>query len=519
MSLDPKDLVFEDSRYPSQDASKEQVRDQISSQHLQVKKSWENPGVWIWGDNNGKVAAPDAKEGIIRNPRWLKMFDGQILRDMKLTRTFGAAIDERGDLLQWGVDYDPTALNPIPTLKGKNLVSLAVSHDRILALSNTGQVYSLSVSADEQSLGPKPTETSWYFFSSKSPISYRTIAPPSLGYTERVTSISSGLEHALMLTSSGRVFSFAACNDEYPSRGQLGIPGLTWFTRPSGRYDSPHELSSLHGFRISQIATGDYHSVALDKQGRVFAWGDNQKGQLGTGETSKESTFFDAPSLLPITKLYTGTAQRPHVDRIFAGGNTTFLSIDATRVATPADEEDHAARRMIGRVTSDVWAAGHGIWGQLGNGRWTHVQSLPTKIAPLSGLFEYDEGKRRAVSIKLRDLTVGANHAAATLSNITYLSANERSSENDTNWGSDVLFFGNNEFYQLGTGRRNNVTSPTYIQPLDRGAEVAEGKRPKGELHRFHATPWSSVRLEGRRVDFEQRVVCGRGVTAVYSGC
>src|SRR2546423_9023369 len=31
--------------------SKEENRDLISSQHLQVKQSWENPGVYAWGSN------------------------------------------------------------------------------------------------------------------------------------------------------------------------------------------------------------------------------------------------------------------------------------------------------------------------------------------------------------------------------------------------------------------------------------------------------------------------------------
>ena len=521
MTIDPKDLVFEETRKPLSKASKDELRDQISSQHLQVRKSWESPGVWIWGDNNGKVAAPDAKEGIVRNPRWMKIFDGQLLRDLKLTRSFGAAIDEKGDLLQWGSAYNPDVRSPVHTLKGKDLASIAVSDDRILALSRSGKVYSLSVSAEEQTLGPKPTETSWWMpiWSSSSPISYRVISPSGLGYTERVTGLSSGLEHALLMTSAGRVFSFASASSTYPTRGQLGVPGLTWFTRPKGAYDAPQEVAALHGFKITQIAAGDYHSVALDNKGRVHSWGDNQKGQLGIGDTSKDNTYFDAPAMVPLTKLYAGTGHKPSVSHIYAGGNTTFLSIDATRIATPDDEENKPlALRMIGRVTSDTWACGHGIWGQLGNGRWTHVQSLPTKIIPLSGLFEYDEVKRRAVPIKLRDISIGANHAAATMSNITYTEANANSSENDTNWGADVLFFGNNEFYQLGTGRRNNVTSPTYIQPLYRAAESAEGKRPKDEIHRFHATPRSTVRVGNRWVSFEQRIACGRGVTAVYSG-
>jgi hypothetical protein len=41
-----------------QPVSKEDNRDIISSQHLQVKNSWEHPGVYAWGSNSGKVIDP-----------------------------------------------------------------------------------------------------------------------------------------------------------------------------------------------------------------------------------------------------------------------------------------------------------------------------------------------------------------------------------------------------------------------------------------------------------------------------
>jgi len=514
----PTELVFEKILKPI-GVSKNQTRDQISSQHLQVRKSWEKPGVWSWGANDGKVVAPDAPQSLVRNPKWLTWFDGKLLRDMKLTRAFGAAISEGGDLIQWGADFSNDVKEPVVTLKGKNLKSLVLSKDRVLALSHSGEVYSLSAVQEEQLAGPKPTESSWIpGWSSTSPISYRKITPEGLGVTEKITQIAGGLEHALLLSNSGRVWSSVSGSADYPAKGQMGIPGLTWFTRPKGRYDIPQEILALHGFKIAQVAAGDYHSLALDRQGRIFSWGDNQRGQLGIGETSKETTYYESPTMVPITKIYAGTSQQPKVTKIFAGGNTTFFTVDATRLASPSDANDARSRALVGRVSADVWACGHGIWGQLGNGRWTHVQALPTKIAPFSGLFEYDEKTRTSVPIRMRDIAVGANHVAATMDNVTYVEAGEGTNENDTNWGADVLFFGNNEYFQLGTGKRNNVVTPTYINALDRAAEVSEGKRGKGELHRFHATPMATVRLGDRWVKFEQRVVCGRGVTAVYSG-
>lgn len=143
------------------------------------------------------------------------------------------------------------------------------------------------------------------------------------------------------------------------------------------------------------------------------------------------------------------------------------------------------------------------------------MQSTPTKIPTLSSLFEYDEVGNVTIPIRLSYLSVGASHAAAVMDNVTHMNASATSSENDTNWGADIVFWGNNEYYQLGTGKRNNVSNPTYIQPLD---QIAERKVRGKEDHRFHITPKKTVRLgDGRKRSVEQRVECGRGCTAVYS--
>ena len=494
--------------------TKEDNRDAISSQHVQVKKSWESPGLYAWGLNAGRVAAPDSDDAVIKTPRRITFFDGQLLRGLKLDRTFAVAIAENGDLYQWGTSYSADAREPQRTLRGKNLVCVTLSNDRIIALSKNGTVYSLPVSKEDQLSGPKCSEPSWIpFWASSSPISYRTLKP-KLPWRETVNAIASGSEHGLLLTSAGRVFSFAASSSSFPSRGQLGVPGMTWTSRPTGAFDQPHELTTLRGFTIKSIAAGDLHSLVLDTEGRVFAFGDNTSGQLGQ-DPNPEIPFVDAPSLLPLSRLYAGTGQIPAITSISAGGINSFFTIDATRVAQPG--EDPSANPQLGRISADTWACGQGILGQLGTGRWTHVQGLPTKIKALSGLFEYDEDTNKVIPIRLSSLSVGSTHAAAVMANVTHVGAHAGSSENDTNWGADVLWWGGNEYYQLGTGKRNNCAQPGYIGPLDGG-----GEGEKREAHRFHLTPRKTVRLgpEGgaRRVSVEQRVECGGFVSAVYSG-
>lgn len=514
-----QELNFEKQRRRA--VSEEDNRNIISSQHLQVKKSWENPGVYAWGSNSGKVVAPDSQEKYIKTPRRIPFFDGVLLRDIKLDRNFAAAIDEKGDLLQWGAAFSNDTTQPTRTLQGKNLTSIAISRDRIIALSKGGDVYSIPVSQEEQKTGPKPASTSWIpFWGSSNDVSYRVRTPQNLGWNERVTKISSGLEHALMLTSSGRVFSFASGTQDYPSKGQLGVPGLTWETRPSGPFDNPHEITTLKGFPVQHIATGDFHSLVSDSAGRAFSFGDNSSGQLGF-DYNPESTFVDAPSLLPTQRLYAGSAQQASVTNVFAGGNTSFFTVEATKPVTNTRDST--------RIQADTWAFGFGLTGQLGNGRWIHNQSTPVKLPTFSGLYEYDETNDNVIPIKLAHMSIGASHAAAVMDNVASVAVSGRArslTENDTNWGRDILFWGNNEFYQIGSGKRSNVPTPQYIQPLDQRAEeeraagvvVGWGKQQREkEMHRFQITPRQKVKVNGRTVQLEQRVECGRGVTAVYS--
>lgn len=516
-------LSFEKARPTAHNT--EENRDILSSQHQQVKKSWEHPGVYAWGCNTGRVAAPDSTETVIKTPQRIAYFNDQLLRDLKLDRDFGAALTEKGDLVQWGAGFSKDNPTPVVTLKGKDLVKLAISRDRILALSKAGTIYSIPVSSSDQSSGAKEkTSSSWLsLWSSLSPVSYRKISVPSLAYGESVSDMCSGLDHALLLTNKGRIFSFASSSTEFPDKGQLGVPGLTFETRPKGPYDQPHEVTSLKGFQITQVAAGDSHSLALEKNGKVFVFGDNTSGQLGF-ETELEIPFIDGPIPLPFTKIYRGSNTQPRVTSVAAGGANSFFTVDAARIDSHPEITEKsavAAAMHPTRVTADTWACGSGISGSLGNGKWTHISLGPSRIKPLCGLSEWDEKTNSLTPIRVTRFSVGSTHTAAVLGNVTSVNASaSKSEENATNWGADIVWWGGNEFFQVGTGKRSNVNSPTYIGPLDGGEGDAEKGR-EGEKHRFQIAPRTTVKLgeggKGRKVSVEQKVECGRFVTAVYS--
>lgn len=52
----------------------------------------------------------------------------------------------------------------------------------------------------------------------------------------------------------------------------------------------PVRVQGLENVRL--IAVGAFHNLALEEDGRLLAWGNNEYGQLGTGDTQ--------PSSLPV---------------------------------------------------------------------------------------------------------------------------------------------------------------------------------------------------------------------------
>ncbi|MBE3046252.1 hypothetical protein IMZ48_27690 [Candidatus Bathyarchaeota archaeon] len=469
-----------------------------------VNSSRDSPGVYAWGSNAGKVIDPTSNETVIKSPRRIAFFDDQVLRDLKLRHNFGAAINEKGNLVLWGDAVSAEDPSPVTTLEGKDLVKLAVSADRVVALGSDSTVYSVPVSRHDQLTGQKVSpQGSWMPFwqSANQPdaVNYRSLTP-SLKSREKIVDISSGLEHCLMLTSKGRVFSAATSTIEFPSRGQLGVPDLTWHTRPDGAYDQPHEVKELSNHHAVQIATGEMHSAVLDKDGWVFVWGDNIYGQLGyAGGRGKQ--FVDKPTPLDVDKLYTKTEYTPRVTSIAAGGASTFFTAEATARSSPSEKD-------IPAQTFDVWACGGGLHGTLGTGKFAHATSRPAKVRSLSSAFEFDEATNKLAPIRISRLVAGSNHVAAVMAAKTTGST-----------GADVLVWGGNEHYQLGTGKRTNLHTPTFVAALD--AESRTDEAVPGGDQRLQLAPKRTVRLDGgkgKKVAFEQRVEVGGMVTAVYAG-
>jgi alpha-tubulin suppressor-like RCC1 family protein len=207
--------------------------------------------------------------------------------------------------------------------------------------------------------------------------------------------------HTLYVKDNGTVWAWGSNN-----KGQLGDGTTTDRT-------TPMQVSGLAG--VSAIAAGSAHSVALKNDGTVWTWGSNSNGQLGNGTKTDSKTPVQVSNLAGITSIAAGSA------------HTVALKNDGT-----------------------VWAWGSNSNGQLGNGTAGPGTDSSTPV-PAIGL------------IGVIAVTAGQNHSVA-LRNIPVL----------INDGT-VWAWGSNSNGQLGNGTILDAWVPIQVSGLTGASAIAAG--------------------------------------------
>ncbi|XP_055488491.1 probable E3 ubiquitin-protein ligase HERC3 [Leucoraja erinacea] len=151
--------------------------------------------------------------------------------------------------------------------------------------------------------------------------------------------ISCGEEHTAVLTKDGFVLTFGA-----GAHGQLGHNS----TRDEIK---PRLVGGLFGRKVSQIACGSYHTLALvSSTGTVYSFGCGEMIRLGNGQTSEHSVP------LPINLMDTasnggadnGSSIKRGVRKIFAGGKFSFAECyDEENLLSSQEESLLTLKRIV----------------------------------------------------------------------------------------------------------------------------------------------------------------------------
>jgi alpha-tubulin suppressor-like RCC1 family protein len=246
--------------------------------------------VWAWGDNfNGQLGNgtfTTTGTGGIATPAPVTGLTGVVA----VAGGWGHSLAVKSDGTVWAWGYNgigqlgdgtfttgPPYGNSTPVqvvgLNGQGfltgVVAVSAGAEHSLALKSDGTVWAWGDNGSGQlGIGAMYNVT---------PAPGQVLGPNGQGVLTGAIAVAAGAEHSLALKSDGTVWAWG-----FNGNGQLGDGGAEYTS------STPVQVSGLTG--MVAVAAGEYHSLALKSDGTVWTWGINGDGELGIGTTSDSNT-------------------------------------------------------------------------------------------------------------------------------------------------------------------------------------------------------------------------------------
>ncbi|MDR3352726.1 MAG: hypothetical protein LBO00_06985 [Zoogloeaceae bacterium] len=207
----------------------------------------------------------------------------------------------------------------VASLEGKKIVAISTSYIHSLALDDSGKVYAAGVVGDnEHGLGDP------LYQREVMSLPYFSFTPVSTLNDNTIVAVKAGYNYSLALEKSGKIYAAGGNEYGYPGAGDGNLVDFTLVADLSDKkivaitmenlstpivLDSKGKLyaasvdaqkqlesgdvikhieftpvSALVNKRIVAVAAGEIHSLALDKNGKIYAKGRDDWGQLGFGD-------------------------------------------------------------------------------------------------------------------------------------------------------------------------------------------------------------------------------------------
>ncbi|MBF9224014.1 RCC1 domain-containing protein [Hymenobacter ruricola] len=344
--------------------------------------------LWAWGDNTyGQLGNATNAGTTTPNPTPTQVAGTYTQATAGEAHSLGLRAD--GSLYAWGSNYygqlsraanaGTTTANPTPAAVPGTYTQVAAGNNHNLGLRADGSLWAwgwngygqLGIPANSGNGAPNPT-------------------PAQVAGT--YTQVAAGAFHSSGLRADGSLYAWGWNGD-----GQLGNPANNGNNTPN---PTPAQVAGTY----VQVVAGRNHTLALQGNGSLWAWGWNFSGQLGNGSTSGLNAANPTPAATG-TALVTrslslgldfGLAVRGD-GTLWAWGSNAFgqlglpIAMASTtrpvRVGTATDWVMVAAGQFhsLGlRADGSLWAWGHNNFGQLGNATnngTTNPNPTPTQVA------------------------------------------------------------------------------------------------------------------------------------------
>ncbi|NLI01589.1 MAG: cell wall anchor protein, partial [Chthonomonadales bacterium] len=227
--------------------------------------------VWAWGRNAyGQLGLGDTTNRT--SPAEVTAFADKSVVTLAASNTHTLAITSDGRLWAWGANssgqlglgYTSAGVSSpteVTALAGLTVRRVSAGYYHTIAETEDGRLWAWGKNSNGQLGLGDTTDRS-------------TPTPVTAFGGMTITAVSAGCLHTLVNTSDGRLWSFGS---NY--WGQLGLGDTT-------DRATPMEVALPGGRSVIAVTAGFAHSIAHASDSTTWAWGSNDSGQLGLGDTA-----------------------------------------------------------------------------------------------------------------------------------------------------------------------------------------------------------------------------------------
>eukprot|EP00850_Spirogloea_muscicola_P008974 SM000049S16745 [mRNA] locus=s49:427660:430897:- [translate_table: standard] len=247
---------------------------------------------WGWGDF-GRLGHGNSTD--VFYPQPIKLLGGLSIKQIACGDCHCLAITGDGEVHGWGRNQngqlglgdteDSLVPRTLPGFDGVRMKMLSAGAEHTVAVSEDGRLYgwgwgrygNLGLGDRRDRLLPEEVQSV---------------------QEERMEMVACGWRHTIAVASSGAIYTYG-----WSKYGQLG----------HGDFEDqlvPTRVAALADKKITKISGGWRHTVAIDSEGKLFAWGWNKFGQVGVGNTDDHNlpqlvtSFADQIHLLSAESIF-----------------------------------------------------------------------------------------------------------------------------------------------------------------------------------------------------------------------
>ncbi|XP_039007891.1 PH, RCC1 and FYVE domains-containing protein 1-like [Hibiscus syriacus] len=417
-----------------ENSSVDSFRSSLSSHKSSLEDFNAIGGVFIWGEGagNGLLGGSHKTQTTVTridalSPKALKSTVLLDARNISCGNKHAVLVTKQGQIFSWGegtggrlghgVEADVSQPRLIGALSGSSIGLVACGEFHTCAVTLSGDLYTWGDGSHNLGLLGHGTEVSKWI--------PRKLRGDMQGM--RVSHLSCGAWHTAVVTSTGKLFTFGDGTFGALGHGDRNNTSL------------PREVEALRGLRTLRASCGVWHTAAVAEvlselsgefsSGKLFTWGDGEKGQLGHGDKEPRLVpslvaLSDTTSFSQVACGHSITVALTDTGKVYSMGNDGHGSLGSSgssklptcvkgNIKNSRIEEIACGSYHIAVRCSDakIYTWGKGENGQLGHGD-KEDRNSPTVVEALKNkqVMRVVCGSNFTAAICFHDWALGADH-------------------------------------------------------------------------------------------------------------